>query len=118
MLRPLGLTFACYEVLLLLSFSKAGRLPLGIIGERLQVNAASVTNAVDRLEQQGLVARQPNPLDGRGTLAALTTAGRTLAEEATELMNSAVFTDVGLDHSQLHVLFAALGQMRSAAEDF
>src|SRR5580658_9889438 len=71
-LRPLGLTFARYEVVMLLSFSSKGCLPLGKIGERLQVNAASVTNAVDRLEAQGLVVRRPNPRDGRGTLATLT----------------------------------------------
>ena len=75
-LRPLGLTFARYEVLMLLSFSRHGALPLGKIGERLQVNAASVTNAVDRLEADGLVARRSNPDDGRGTLAGLTAAGR------------------------------------------
>ena len=34
LLRPLGLTFARYEVLVLLSFSRRGSLPLGKIGER------------------------------------------------------------------------------------
>src|SRR5580658_6834106 len=82
-LRPLGLTFARYEVLMLLSFSSSGALPLGKIGERLQVNAASVTNAVDRLEGDGLVARRANPDDGRGTLAIITEAGRALATSAT-----------------------------------
>src|ERR1700744_2657127 len=77
-LRPFGLTFARYEVLMLLSFSRRGVLPLGKIGERLQVNAASVTNAVNRLETEGLVARQSNPDDGRGTLARLTPTGRRL----------------------------------------
>ena len=67
-----GLTFARYEVLMLLSFSRQGALPLGKIGERLQVNAASVTNAVDRLEADGLVTRRSNPDDGRGRLARLT----------------------------------------------
>ena len=80
-LRPLGLTFARYEVLMLLSFSRQGALPLGKIGERLQVNAASVTNAVDRLEADGLVARRSNPDDGRGTLARLTPAGRRRATD-------------------------------------
>ena len=60
-LRPFGLTFARYEVLMLLSFSTKGSLPLGKIGERLQVNAASVTNAVDRLEAQGLVVATAQP---------------------------------------------------------
>lgn len=117
-LRPLELTFARYEVLMLLSFSKLGHLPLGIIGERLQVNAASVTNAVDRLEAQGLVERRPNPQDGRGTLAAMTEPGRRLALRATELMNERVFTDVGLDGPALQTLFGALSQLRQAAGDF
>jgi len=117
-LRPLELTFARYEVLMLLSFSKVGHLPLGIIGERLQVNAASVTNAVNRLEAQGLVERRPNPQDGRGTLAALTEPGRHLARRATELMNERVFTDVGLDGPALQTLFGALSQLRQAAGDF
>jgi DNA-binding MarR family transcriptional regulator len=117
-LRPLELTFARYEVLMLLSFSKLGQLPLGIIGERLQVNAASVTNAVNRLEARGLVVRRPNPQDGRGTLAALTEPGRHLARRATELMNEKVFTDVGLDGPALQTLFGALSQLRQAAGDF
>src|SRR5271156_5623958 len=57
-LRPLGLTFARYEVLMLLSFSRKGTLPLGKIGQRLQVNAASVTTAADRLEADRRVTRQ------------------------------------------------------------
>jgi DNA-binding MarR family transcriptional regulator len=117
-LRPLELTFARYEVLMLLSFSKNGLLPLGVIGERLQVNAASVTNAVDRLESRGLVERRPNPQDGRGTLAALTVPGRQLAQQATELMNAQVFTGVGLDEPELRTLFGILGQLRQAAGDF
>jgi DNA-binding MarR family transcriptional regulator len=117
-LRPLELTFARYEVLMLLSFSKNGTLPLGVIGERLQVNPASVTNAIDRLESRGLVERRPNPQDGRGTLAALTASGRHLAGRATELMNTRVFTDVGLDDGSLRALFAVLSQLRRAAGDF
>ena len=56
-LRPLGLTFARYEVLMLLLFSRRGSLPLNKIGARLQVHPTSVTNAVDRLEEQGLIKR-------------------------------------------------------------
>ncbi len=117
-LRPFGLTFARYEVVMLLSFSTKGSLPLGKIGERLQVNAASVTNAVDRLEAQGLVVRRPNPRDGRGTLAAITAKGRKLADRATVAMNAQVFSDLGLDQKALDRLFAALGELRRSAGDF
>jgi DNA-binding MarR family transcriptional regulator len=117
-LRPLGLTFARYEVLMLLSFSTRGSLPLGKIGERLQVNAASVTNAVNRLEADALVARQSNPDDGRGTLATLTDSGRSVAQHATERMNMEVFSDLGVAEPMLRSLIGPLGQLRRAAGDF
>jgi len=117
-LRPHGLTFARYEVLMLLSFSKRGELPLGKIGARLQVNPASVTNAVDRLEAQGLVERVPNPRDGRGTLAHLTDAGRDRALAATETLNVELFGDLGLDHEEQGRLFELLRDVRRAAGDF
>src|SRR3984885_13839102 len=117
-LRPLGLTFARYEVLMLLSFSRHGALPLGKIGERLQVNAASVTNAVDRLQADNLVTRQSNPDDGRGTLAALTAAGRRRATAAPAAMNEQVFTDSGRAPPLVPGLFDLLAELRRAAGDF
>ena len=41
--KPFGITFARYEVLVLLSFSSTGRLPLSKIGARLMVHPTSVT---------------------------------------------------------------------------
>lgn len=117
-LRPLGLTFARYEVLMLLSFSRRGGLPLGKIGERLQVNPASVTNAVDRLEADGLVTRQPDPDDGRVTLARLTPSGRRTALDATDAVNGQLFVDVGVPEPTLRRLFALLAELRRAAGDF
>ncbi len=64
-LRPLGLTFARYELLMLLSFSSTGSMPLGKVSARLQVHPTSVTNAVDRLEAQGLIRRLPHATDRR-----------------------------------------------------
>ncbi len=117
-LRPLGLTFARYELLMLLSFSRRGALPLGKIGQRLQVRAASVTSAVDRLERDGLVVRAPNPTDGRGTLARLTPAGRRRAARATALLNDRVFADLGLGPDELGSLFDVLTTLRQGAGDF
>jgi DNA-binding MarR family transcriptional regulator len=117
-LRPLGLTFARYEVLMLLDFSRSGQLPLGKIGERLQVHPASVTNAVDRLESDGLVARTPNPGDGRSTLASISQAGRELASVASASLNERVFARVALTATEQRDAFRLLGQIRHAAGDY
>jgi len=82
------------------------------------VNAASVTNAVDRLEARGLVTRRSNPDDGRGTLAWLTATGRRTALEATEAMNESLFADLGVDTSSARLLFDLLADLRRAAGDF
>ena len=63
-LRPHGLTFARYEALVLLSFSRRGSLPMRLMGERLQLHPTSITNIVDRLESDGLVRRLPHPATG------------------------------------------------------
>jgi DNA-binding MarR family transcriptional regulator len=117
-LKPLGLTFARYEVLMLLSFSRAGALPVGKVGERLQVHPASVTNAVDRLERDGYVRRRANPADGRGVLAALTQEGRQLAERATTALNAEVFSALPLTDSDLRSLYRILRRLRRASGDF
>jgi len=117
-LRPFGLTFARYEVLMLLLFSRRGQLPLGKVGERLQVGAASVTNAIDRLEADGLVERRTNPADGRGVLASLTPAGRRLAKRATDDMNEHLFRSLELDDTELAELFDRLQALRRRAGDF
>src|SRR5690349_20868132 len=59
-LKPYAVSFARYEVLMLLYFSRRSSLPMALIGERLQVHPTSVTNAVDRLQAAGLVRRTPH----------------------------------------------------------
>ena len=117
-LKEFGLTFARYEALMLLAFSRTGALPLGKIGQRLQVHAASVTNAIDRLEAQGLVERRPNPADGRGSLATITDRGREIADKATEKLNAGVFESLGLSRRELEQLVALLKRLRQSAGDF
>ena len=78
-LRPLGLTFARYEVLRLLSFSSAGAMPMTRLGSLLQVHPTSVTSAVDRLEQAGVRRRRRHDDDRRVVLASITEAGRAVS---------------------------------------
>lgn len=117
-LRPLDLTFARYELLMLLVFSRAGALPLSRIGVRLQVHPTSVTNVVDRLEEQGFIARVPHPTDGRATLAEITPAGRDLALRATAAINSEVFEAPGLSSGEVSALIDVLRNLRRGAGDF
>ena len=118
MLRPFGITFSRYETLVLLVHSHDGSLPLSKIGERLQVHATSVTNVIDRLEAAGLVRREPNPRDGRGTLAVITEEGRKVADKATLEFNSSRFAMSALDLDDLHQLFEILRRLRLDAADF
>lgn len=117
-LRPFGLSFARYELLTLLSFTRDGRMPMSSATARLQVHPTSVTNTVDRLEASGLVRREPHPQDGRSILVVLTATGRDLAERATAALNADVFTRPGLDPDDTDALVAIIARMRRDAGDF
>ena len=117
-LRPYGVSFARYEVLMLLRFSKRRALPMRTIGSRLQVHQTSVTNAVDRLEEAGLVLRRPHPSDRRTTLVELTPAGRRMAERATKALNAEVFEKPGLATESVRSLIEILAEFRESAGDF
>lgn len=117
-LKPHGLTFARYEALVLLVFSSRGSLPLGKMGERLQVHPTSVTSIVRRLEAAGLVVRTPHPEDGRAVLAEITEEGRALVELATKALVESDFALEALGDAQLQELSALLTPIRKAAGDF
>lgn len=116
-LAPFGLTFARYELLTLLSFTRHGELPLGKAGARLQVHPASVTNAVSRLAAAGLVERVPHPTDRRGVLARITPEGRAVAAAATAALNAQVFADLGLTPAEARRLTRLLAKVRAASGD-
>jgi len=117
-LRPLSLTFARYELLMLLSFTRTGALPMAKAGARLQVHPTSVTNAAARLESAGLVTRRPHPEDGRAVLVEITPAGRALAAKATTRLNEEVFRAPGLSKAKLRTLVSVLRDLRLDAGDF
>lgn len=115
-LRPLELTFARYEVLMLLAFSSTGSLPITKVGERLMVHPTGITKLVDKLEAQGFVRRLPNPDDRRGTLAEITPDGRERAEAATQAVTSVRF-GADLPDDDLEHLVALVQRWRSSAGD-
>lgn len=117
-LRPFGLTFARYELLTLLRFSRAERMPMASASARLQVHPTSVTNTVDRLEASGHVRREPHPTDGRAVLVVLTDSGRELSERATAALNAEVFEHPGLSRDDTDELVRLIARMRRDAGDF
>lgn len=117
-LRPFEVTFARYELLMVLVFSRSPSLPMAVIGARLQVHPTSVTNAVDRLERAELVRRLPHPSDRRTTLVEITADGRALALKATDALNAEVFTDPGLTERDIASLVKVLAGLRHRAGDF
>ncbi len=94
-LRPFGLNLSRYEVLLLLSFTRTGRLPMTKIRDLLMVHGSSVTYLVDRLVEAGWVSREADPDDGRVSLVAITDVGRDLVARASERMHEHEFGLLG-----------------------
>jgi DNA-binding MarR family transcriptional regulator len=117
-LRPFDLTFARYEALVLLQFSRKGSLPLGKMGERLMIHPTSVTNIADRLEAQGFIRRVAHPTDRRTTLGEITDAGRAVVEEATRAVTEVSFAMDGLTDHELEHLILLLRKLRLSAGDF
>jgi DNA-binding MarR family transcriptional regulator len=117
-LRPFDLTFARYEGLVLLYFSRNGCLPLGKMGQRLMIHPTSVTNIINRLEEQGLVKRVQHETDGRSTLAVLTASGRLLAKRATKAVNAALFGLGTLDEGDMRDLVRIIEKIRRNVGDY
>jgi DNA-binding MarR family transcriptional regulator len=117
-LRPLDLTFARYEALVLLTFSQRGALPMGKMGERLMIHPTSVTNIVDRLEAKGLVRRAAHPTDRRTTLCEITDEGRRLVVDATDAVTEVDLGISGLSAREIDQLTGLLAKLRLASGDF
>jgi DNA-binding MarR family transcriptional regulator len=74
--RDRGLPLSSYEVLMYLGDADHGKLRMGELADRLLLSRSGITRLVDRLERQGLIARERCTSDARGFFALLTEAGR------------------------------------------
>lgn len=112
-LRPLELNISRFEVLLLLSFSRSGALPMMRIRDLLLVHGSSVTYLVDRLEEAGRVERVADPGDGRVSLVRLTDEGRRVIDRAARALAEGGFGSLAaLDDGELGHLSELLGALR------
>jgi DNA-binding MarR family transcriptional regulator len=112
------LTFARYEVLAWLATDPESSLTLSWISKTLRIPPATVTNLIDRLEDDGLVRRVPHPSDARTTLAEITPRGRRLAHNATRDLNANVYERIGLSEAKRNQLIELLGELRVSGNEF
>ncbi len=117
-MRSHDLTFARYEVLTWLATDPETALTLSWISKTLRIPPATVTNIIDRLEDEKLVRRVPHPSDARTTLAVITPRGRKVATEATRDLNSSVYERIGLSEQQRNLLIDLLAQLRASGNEF
>jgi len=77
-----GLPPPDFFVLARLRRSSDPAVPLSTLTRELGFSSGGFTKVADRLQQAGLIVRQPSPCDRRVTNAVLTPAGRAAAERA------------------------------------
>jgi DNA-binding MarR family transcriptional regulator len=78
--RPFDLRKVDFSLLMILLAN--GSVSPKPLARALAVTAPKLTQLLDRLEERGLLERQPNPQDGRSQLVVLTESGRRLSLEA------------------------------------
>ena len=111
----LGLTdFAILEALL-----HKSSLTVGEIQSRVPLALGSMTAAVDRLEQQGLIRRTPSPYDRRARVLQLSPKGRDVVQSAFRRhaadLESAMTVLTQSEKRQLRALLKKLGLFAAAA---
>jgi DNA-binding MarR family transcriptional regulator len=117
-MRSHELTFARYEVLTWLATDPESSLTLSWISKTLRIPPATVTNIIDRLEDDKLVRRVPHPSDARTTLAVITPRGQKAATDATRDLNSIVYEQIGLSERQQSQLVDLLAELRANGNEF
>ena len=120
-LEPMGLTHPQYLVMLALW----GEEPLSVtdLSRRLELDPATLSRLLRRLESAGLVRRDRNPADERSLAVALTEAGRDLRTQALAVPGT-VLQRLGMGLDELvdlrdrltHVIGAAKSPTESATE--
>ncbi|WP_278265323.1 MarR family transcriptional regulator [Nocardia sp. AG03] len=112
LLDPLGLTHPQYLVMLALW----GEAPMSVkaVAESIQLDSATLSPLLKRLEAAGLITRRRDPGDERSLLIDLTVEGRALRAEA-EKIPPAVVERLGVSLADLEELRDVLGRVNAAA---
>ena len=83
LLKALGISYPQYLVLMILW--EKDRQPVNDIAKRLLLETNTVTPLLQRMEKEGLVSRQQDPVDSRKVIVSLTDKGREMEADAAEV---------------------------------
>ena len=117
LLEPLGLTHPQYLVMLALwDNAKSDEEPLSVkdIAALLQINSATLSPMLKRLQAQGLITRSRTATDERTAEIQLTTKGRRLRQQALRVP-PAVVERLGVELAELEHLHQVLTRINAAA---
>jgi DNA-binding MarR family transcriptional regulator len=71
-----GISLTWYDVLLQLSEAPGRRMRMSELADSIVISRSGFSRAARRMEEAGLIAREPSPEDGRGAYVVLTEHGR------------------------------------------
>ena len=103
-----GTSLSSYGVLIALRSAPEGKLRMADLADDVLLSRSGMTRLVDRLEGEGLIAREQCPSDARGCFARLTEQGHAFLEQARPTHLSGVREAFlgHLDEEELSVLAA------------
>src|ERR671917_205101 len=112
-LPPLG----WYDVLLELSAAPECRLRMHELARAVVLSRSGLTRLVDRLEKEGLLRREPDPEDGRGSFAVLTDEGARMREKIWPIYAEGIAKHFGahISDEEAEFLTQVLRRVRSTA---
>jgi DNA-binding MarR family transcriptional regulator len=112
-LPPLG----WYDVLLELWRVPGRRLRMFELARAVVLSRSGLTRLVDRLEKEGLLRREPDPEDGRGSFAVLTDEGARMREKMWPIYAEGIAKHFGahISDEEAEFLTQVLRRVRSAA---
>jgi len=91
---------------------QSGNLSIGTLAELLDLEHSSMVRVADRLVRRSLITRDPDPVDARRAVLALTPAGLSLAERALEVRQKALATMLlPLDQREIEAMRALLSKI-------
>lgn len=107
-----------YDVLIELFEAEGKRLRMYELAQRVVLSRSSITRLVDQLAERGLLERQTDPEDRRGSYAILTEAGETGLRQAWPFYREAILRHFGtfVSDEEAQTLFHVFTRMHAAAD--